>query len=142
MAGKSKSEGGPFSHELRVRYGECDAQGIVFNANFLAYVDVVLTEIWREAMGSYDELLATGVDTVVGEANLRFRAPGHFDDVLTIEAGFDSLGTTSTVLKLWFRRGDELLCDADIRYVFVDVKTWEKAAIPDEVREKLAPFLL
>jgi acyl-CoA thioester hydrolase len=142
MAGKSTSEGGPFSHELRVRYAECDAQGIVFNANFLAYVDVVLTEIWRESMGSYDALLATGVDAVVGEANLRFRAPGRFDDVLTIEGGFDGLGTTSTVLKLWFRRGEELLCDADIRYVFVDVKTWEKAPIPAEVREKLEPFLL
>lgn len=142
MAGKSKSEGGPFSHELRVRYAECDAQGIVFNANFLAYVDVVVTEIWREAMGSYDALLATGVDTVVAEANLRFRAPGRFDDLLTIDGGFDGLGTTSTTLKLWFRRDDELLCDADIRYVFVDGKTWEKAAIPDDVREKLAPFLL
>jgi acyl-CoA thioesterase FadM len=33
MAGKSKSDGAPFSYELRVRYGECDARGIVFNAN-------------------------------------------------------------------------------------------------------------
>ena len=75
MVGQSTSERPPFSHELRVRYGECDAQGIVFNANFLAYVDVVLTEIWRQSMGSYDGLLATGVDTVVGEANMRFLGP-------------------------------------------------------------------
>jgi acyl-CoA thioester hydrolase len=142
MVGQSKSGAAPFSHELRVRYGECDAQGIVFNANFLAYVDVVLTEIWRESMGSYEALLATGVDTVVGEANLRFRAPGRFDDVITIEAGFDGLGTTSTTLKLWFRRGEELLCDADIRYVFVATETWEKAPIPDAVRLNLEPFLL
>jgi acyl-CoA thioester hydrolase len=142
MADESTSDGAPFSHELRVRYGECDAQGIVFNANFLAYVDVVLTEIWRASMGSYDTLLATGVDTVVAECNMRFRAPGRFDDVLRIEAGFDGLGTTSTTLKLWFRRGDDLLCDAEIRYVFVNIETWEKAPIPDEVREKLDPFLL
>jgi acyl-CoA thioester hydrolase len=142
MAGKSKSEGPPFSHELRVRYGECDAQGIVFNANFLAYVDVVLTEIWRQTMGSYDLLLETGVDTVVGEANLRFLAPGRFDDVLRIEAGFDGLGTTSTVLRLWFRRDADLLVEADLRYVFVDLKTWEKAPIPDEVRSGLTPLLL
>jgi len=142
MAAESKSDRAPFSHELRVRYGECDAQGIVFNANFLAYVDVVLTEIWRAAFGSYDALLATGVDTVVGEANMRFRAPGRFDDVLTIEAGFDGLGTTSTTLNLWFRRGDELLCDADIRYVFVDLENWEKCPIPDDAREKLGPYLL
>jgi acyl-CoA thioester hydrolase len=142
MIGQSKSGAAPFSHELRVRYGECDAQGIVFNANFLAYVDVVLTEIWRESMGSYDALLATGVDTVVAEANMRFRAPGRFDDMLTISGGFDGLGTTSTTLRLWFRRGDDLLCEADLRYVFVDTRIWEKTPIPAEVREKLGPLLL
>jgi acyl-CoA thioester hydrolase len=142
MAGKSKSAGAPFTHELRVRYGECDAQGIVFNANFLAYVDVVLTEIWRESMGSYDLLLETGVDTVVGEANMRFLAPARFDDLLRIDAGFDGLGTTSTTLKLWFRRDDTLLVEADIRYVFVDLKNWQKAEIPAKVREGLKPLLL
>jgi acyl-CoA thioester hydrolase len=142
MAGKSKSGGPPFSHELRVRYGECDAQGIVFNANFLAYVDVIVTEIWRESMGSYDALLAIGVDTVVAEANLRFRAPGRFDDVLRIEGGFDGLQTTSTTLKLWFRRDDDLLVEADTRYVFVSLENWQKTPIPTEVRTALEPFLL
>jgi acyl-CoA thioester hydrolase len=125
-----------------VRYGECDAQGIVFNANFLAYVDVVLTEIWRESMGSYDLLLKTGVDTVVAEANMRFLAPGRFDDLLRIEGGFDGLGTTSTTLKLWFRRDTDLLVEADVRYVFVDLENWEKCRIPDAVRTGLEPFLL
>jgi len=142
MAGKSTSEHMPFSHDLRVRYGECDAQGIVFNANFLAYVDVVLTEIWRESMGSYDLLLETGVDTVVAEANMRFLAPARFDDVLRIEGGFDGLGTTSTTLKLWFHREDVLLVEADIRYVFVDLENWQKAEIPGKVREGLEPLLL
>jgi acyl-CoA thioester hydrolase len=142
MTGKSTSERMPFTHELRVRYGECDAQGIVFNANFLAYVDVVLTEIWRESMGSYDLLLETGVDTVVGEANMRFLAPAHFDDILRIEGGFDGLGTTSTTLKLRFRRDDTLLVEADIRYVFVNLETWQKSPIPAEVRKGLEPFLL
>jgi acyl-CoA thioester hydrolase len=142
MAGKSKSEGALFTHELRVRYSECDAQGIVFNANFLTYVDVVLTEIWRESMGSYDLLLETGVDTVVAEANMRFLAPARFDDVLRIEGGFDGLGTTSTTLKLKFRRDDTLLVEADIRYVFVDLEKWEKAEIPAKVREGLEPLLL
>jgi acyl-CoA thioester hydrolase len=142
MAGKSKSERMPFTHELRVRYGECDTQGIVFNANFLAYVDVVVTEIWRESLGSYELLLATGVDTVVAEANLRFLAPSRFDDILRIEGGFDGLGTTSTTLKLWFRRDDDLLVEAEVRYVFVDLENWQKAEIPDAVRKGLEPLLL
>jgi acyl-CoA thioester hydrolase len=142
MAAQSKSAELPFSHELRVRYGECDAQLIVFNANYLAYVDVFVTELWRAGFGSYDGLLAHGVDAVVGETNLRFRASAKFDDVLRMEGGFDGLGTTSTVLKVRIMRGDELLIEVDLRYVFVDVKTWQKTPIPDVVRERLGPFLL
>jgi len=35
----------PFVHPLRVRYGECDPQQIVFNANYFAYFDVAMTEL-------------------------------------------------------------------------------------------------
>ena len=100
----------------------------------------MLTEIWRQSMGSYDALLETGVDTVVGEVNMRFLAPGRFDDVLRIEGGFDGLGTTSTTLKLRFRRDDDLLVEADVRYVFVDLESWQKAPIPDKVREAAEPL--
>ena len=35
-------------HPLRVRYAECDPQGVVFNSRYLEYFDVALTELWRE----------------------------------------------------------------------------------------------
>jgi len=33
----------PFRHQLRVRFNECDPQGVVFNANYLVYFDVALS---------------------------------------------------------------------------------------------------
>lgn len=142
MTGKSRSGAPPFSHRLRVRYGECDAQGIVFNASYLAYVDVALTELWREAFGSYGAMVARGVDTVVHESNLLFRASARFDDLLSIEGGFEPLGRTSAVLRLSFRREMELLVEARLRYVFVDAESWEKTEIPDWVREGLAAYIV
>jgi acyl-CoA thioester hydrolase len=142
MTGKSRSAAPPFSHRLRVRYGECDAQGIVFNANYLAYVDVALTELWREAFGSYGAMVARGVDTVVHESNLLFRASARFDELLTIAGGFEPLGRTSAVLRLSFSREEELLVEARQRYVFVDAESWTKTEIPDWVREGLAPYVL
>ena len=72
-----------FVHELRVRYGECDPQGIVFNANYLAYFDHTVTELWRaSAIGSWDAMVERGLDVVVGEANVRFRSPARFDDLI------------------------------------------------------------
>lgn len=141
MTGKSRSEP-PFRHRLRVRFGECDPQGIVFNANYLSYVDVALTELWRDAFGSYEVMVERGVDTVVHEANLLFHASARFDDVLAIEGGYEPLGRTSAVLRLAIKRDDELLVEARLRYVFVDAKSWEKTEIPDWVRNDLARFVI
>lgn len=132
----------PFSHELRVRYGECDAQGIVFNANYLAYVDVALTEMWRQTFGSYQDMVAKGLDSVVAESRLRFRASARFDDLLRIEGGVDPLGRTSMVLRLWMLRGEEMLVESELRYVFVDAESMAKKEIPDWIREKLGPLVL
>ena len=82
-----------FVHELRVRYGECDPQGIVFNANYLLYFDVAFTEYWRDRVGPWDEMADLGVAAVVAEANLRFRAPARSDDVLGLEVTTEELGT-------------------------------------------------
>jgi acyl-CoA thioester hydrolase len=130
----------PFSHELRVRYGECDPQGIVFNANYLLYFDVAVTELWRAALGSWDAMVERGVDVVVAEANLRFRAPARFDDVIAVGARVESFGSTSLNLALDIRRDGDLLVEGRLRQVFVDAKTWEKTEIPPWAREALGRF--
>ena len=47
-----------FRHPLRVRFHECDPQGVVFNGNYLAYFDIAFTELWREAFGGWDEAMS------------------------------------------------------------------------------------
>ena len=84
----------PFVHRLRVRYHECDRQGIVFNAQWFAYFDVTLTELWRAAFGSYDALVAEGSDVVVVDAQARFLAPARFDEELDLSYAIERLGTT------------------------------------------------
>jgi acyl-CoA thioester hydrolase len=130
----------PFSHELRVRYGECDPQGIVFNANYLAYFDIAVTELWRAAIGPWGVMVERGYDVVVAEANLRFRAPARFDDVVALGVRVAEMGTTSVRLELDIRRDGELLVEGRLRQVFVDAKTWGKTAIPDWAREALGRF--
>ena len=130
-----------FTHELRVRYGECDPQGIVFNANYLAYFDHTVTELWRaSAIGGWDAMVERGLDVVVGEANLRFKAPARFDDLIAVHARVAKFGTTSLTLELDIRRGEALLIEGWLRQVFVDAKTWRKTEIPDWVREALAVY--
>ena len=47
----------PFRHRMRVRFNECDPQGVVFYANYLVYFDVAMTELWREAFGGYAAMI-------------------------------------------------------------------------------------
>lgn len=131
---------GPFVHRLRVRYGECDSQGIVFNAHYIAYFDVALTELWRATLAEgYKGMVANGVDMVVAEARARFLAPAYFDDEIGIGVEVVHLGTTSLVTAMRVKRGDELLVEGEMRHVFVETRTHEKTAIPADVRAALEP---
>jgi acyl-CoA thioester hydrolase len=132
--------GGPFSYEFRVRYGECDAQGVVFNAHYVAYIDLAITELWRDALGSFERLTTTGVDMVVGHLEIDFRRPARFDDVIRTEARMSRLGTTSMTTDIRILRDDECLAEAQIRHVFLDMATWEKAEIPSWVKDGLAAY--
>ena len=126
-----------FVHSLRVRYAECDAQEVVFNAHYLAYVDIGITEMWREAFGSYDAMIERGVDVVVAEAHLRFRSSARFDDELRIEVTVIHLGTTSIITRHRMLRDSELLVEVEIRHVTVEPRTLSKKPIPDWMREGL-----
>ena len=132
----------PFVHHLRVRYHECDAQGIVFNANWLTYFDVTLTEWFREAFGSYRALMEEfGSDVVLAETTVRFRGSASFDEDLTISAEVERLGNTSMVARFTARRDGEALVVGRTVYVFVDPATMAKQPIPNPVRERLAPYV-
>ena len=129
-----------YIHELRVRYGECDPQGIVFNANYLLYFDVAFTELWREAVGPWSEMVERGIDAVVAEANLRFRAPARYDDVLELRARVVRLGTTSLTTEIDVVRDDEVLVEGVLRHVCVDTGTWAKTEMPEWIGDGLRRF--
>jgi acyl-CoA thioester hydrolase len=128
-----------FVHRIRVRYNECDAQGAVFNANYLVYFDVTITELWREACGSYGYMETLGVDLVVAESNVGYYKPARFDDEIEVVATFEKLGNTSIVTHFDVMRGDERLTEGTLRHVVIDT-TGAKTPIPDELRAKLEPY--
>ena len=130
----------PFRHRLRVRYAECDQQNVVFNAHYLAYFDVGMTELWRAAFGGYGIMLEQGVDMVVAEAQLRFRAPARFDDELTLAVTVTRVGTTSMVTEHVITRDSAEVVQGSLRHVFVDPRTLAKTPIPDWLRSGLAPW--
>jgi acyl-CoA thioester hydrolase len=128
--------GEPFVHRMRVRYAECDAQGVLFNAHYLAYIDHSFTEMWRAAYGGYERMLELGVDVVVAEARLRFLEGARFDQEIDAEMLVTHLGTTSLRSRHRLVRVDDgaALMEADMRHVWVDRETKRKTPIPEWAR--------
>jgi acyl-CoA thioester hydrolase len=129
----------PFRHRLRVRYNECDPQGVVFNANYLTYFDLTMGELWRE-LGGYQAMVDAGVDMVVAEATIRYLAPLRFDDELELVARIRRLGDTSMTTDLVIEDGGEPAAEGELRHVFIETGTGRTAPIPDAIRAGLARY--
>jgi acyl-CoA thioester hydrolase len=131
-----------FEHVLRVRFGEADPQGIVFNAHYVAWFDVAITELFRAGVGGWERMVERGVDVVVAELNARFRSPARADELVTLRVAIEEFGTTTMHATCDVVRDGEVLVEGRLRYVFVDAATWTKTPVPDFIREALAPYVL
>jgi acyl-CoA thioester hydrolase len=130
----------PYTHRLRVRWSECDAQGIVFNAHYHLYFDIALTELWREAAGSYQALMERGVDFVLVDTHVAFRAAARFDDELDISLSAREPGRSSLVFDARIERDGELLTEGELTYVCIPTGQVRSQEIPDDLRASLTRF--
>jgi acyl-CoA thioester hydrolase len=131
--------GEQFRHAIRVRYNECDPQGHVFNANYLAYLDLAMTELWR-GLGGYTAMIEDGVDMVVAEARLLYHASLGFDDEVELVVRSIALGKTSITSELAIERGGEAVAEGELRHVFVNTVEGGTAPIPAAVRSGLERY--
>jgi len=132
----------PFRYYLRVRYGECDAQKVVFNARFGDYVDLAATEFMRAVWGSLDFLMVQDIDYQLVRQTIEWKGPARFDEVLAVAVETARVGTTSFTLQMELRshepgRPGRPVAKAETVYVLVDGTRLEKMPVPDEQRRKL-----
>ena len=78
-------EGAIFTTTARVLYGDTDAGGVVYNANYLRYFEIGRTELMRQWVCSYRDIEKLGFVLPVTECWSRFKAPAFYDDLLQIE---------------------------------------------------------
>ncbi|MBV6332259.1 thioesterase family protein, partial [Pseudomonas aeruginosa] len=108
MSSAAQRQNYTFFHSLRVRWAEVDPQGIVFNGNYLTYLDVATTEYYRQLGMSYPaDLLRGGGDLFAVKSTLEYRAPAHFDDWLDIGTRVARLGRSSLVFELGIWRDEQ-----------------------------------
>jgi acyl-CoA thioester hydrolase len=128
----------PFRYFLRVRYGECDQQGVVYNARYGEYVDLAATEFLRHALKPKD-MFDGSFEFQVVRLLIEWKGPARFDDVVEIAVTTEKLGTTSFTLGYVLKRvaTGEQIATAETVNVYIDPKDWAKAAVPADMRAAL-----
>jgi acyl-CoA thioester hydrolase len=110
---------------LRVRFCETDLMGIVHHSNYLAYFEAGRVEWMRRRGVSFVGWAERGVHLPVVEANVRYRAPAMFDDVLAIETRLVELRAASLRFEYRMERvsGEpELLAEGFTRLACVNAQ--------------------
>jgi len=127
-----------FRYYLRVRYGECDAQKVVFNARYADYVDMGTIEFLR-ALGFGEAVVSGVLDYQLVKLTIEWKGPARFDQVLELSVYASRVGNTSFTVVTEFRiAGDAaIIATGETVYVLVDPKTLTKIQIPDELRAAL-----
>ena len=70
--------------DIRVRYPEVDAMGYLHHSRFLQYFELGRVELLRSLGFSYAQLEAQGIYFVVTKAEVRYKAPARYDEVLRL----------------------------------------------------------
>jgi acyl-CoA thioester hydrolase len=123
-----------FVHAVRVRYGEVDLQGVVFNAHWLAYVDDAFTRFLAHLGFGVDAVDRHGFDAMVVHAELDWRGGAAFDDHIGLEVGIARLGASSFDRTCVARVEGRIVVVARLTYVTVAPGESRSVAIPSAVR--------
>lgn len=109
--------------EIRVRYAETDAMGIVHHANFLVWFESGRSEFCRSRGFAYKDMEEQeNALMVVAEAYCRYKNPAHYDDILTIRTKV--LEVRSRSVRFFYevhrKEDDVLIAEGETQHVFTD----------------------
>jgi acyl-CoA thioester hydrolase len=109
-----------FSIEMRVRYNECDPMGFVHHSNYLTYMEIGRTEMLRASGGRYREMEAAGQFVVVVRADVRYRKPARYDDLLVVTTEVTKITAAKIAHRYTICRDQTPLVEADITLAVID----------------------
>ena len=136
--GEIHSDSAPFSWPTRVYWEDTDAGGVVYHAQYLAFLERARTE-WMRAQGYGQELLRLEHDLVfaVRAMQIDFLKPARLDDALEVSAGLRECRRASAVFEQSIRRGGDLLLTARVRVAALDAAGFRPRGIPQPLHDRL-----
>lgn len=127
-----------FSLPVRIYWEDTDAGGVVYHAQYLAFLERARSE-WMRAQGHGQERLRLeyGLVFAVRAMTLDFLKPARLDDLLAVGASLHTCRRASAVFGQQIARDGELLLTASVRVAALDATTFRPRAIPPELYDRL-----
>ena len=132
-----------FKTPVRVRWMECDAQGIVYNGAYLGYLEIGQAEYYRNLGFAIYVIPKSGYfDFAVVKSTLEFKAPARVDEIIELHVRVSNIGNTSLTLNMEiYPEGNErLLTSIETIYVGYDAETESTKRVPDDIRRLVTHF--
>lgn len=120
--------------QIRVRYQETDAMGVLHHANYFTYFEMGRTELLRANGRDYRDVEAEGIFMVVVRIECRYMRPARYDDVLTLRTRTTRVTAAKIEHAYQLLRGDELLAEAQSTLACVD-RNGALQRVPQWLRE-------
>ena len=127
-----------FATEVRVRFAETDAQGVVHNSVYLVWFEIARIDYLARFRGGYPELRANGIEALTIESHVRYLSPARFDDRLAIRCACGELRGARFRFDYAIERDGEAIADGWTRHATVDATTHRPMRVPTWLVEEIA----
>lgn len=134
-------DGARHLYAVRVYYEDTDLSGITYHANYLRWFERARSDLLRVLEIDQRAAIEAGEGAyAVSEINLKYLRPARLDDDVVIATICTELRAASCRMHQWARRGDEVLCEAELRVGFVH-PSGRPVRQPAEWREAFKNFM-
>ncbi|MDH4172700.1 MAG: acyl-CoA thioesterase [Betaproteobacteria bacterium] len=133
-----------FTTERKIRFSHCDPAGIVYFVNFFDMVNGVVEDWFGEAIGfTFNEMhIQRRVGFPIVNTGCEFFRPCHLGDLLVLELSIARLGRTSIEFGVVGRVAGDEKFRARHKVVLMSLESQRALPIPDDLREKMQPFVV
>jgi acyl-CoA thioester hydrolase len=116
--------------QIRVRYPEVDAMGLLHHSRYLQYFEMGRVELLRQLGISYADLERQGIFFAVVKVEVRYKAPARYDEELTLTTRVTRQTHVRIDHAYELRRGETLLAEATTTIACID-RQGELRQIPE-----------
>lgn len=126
--------------QIVMRWGDMDALGHLNNTCYFRYLEQIRLD-WLESLGH--SIQPQGCGPVIAATSCSYRRPLIYPATVEVSIELEHLGRSSLKMRHHFRRQGEpdiVYAHADVTLVWIDYQSGNAVALPDDIRQVLAPF--